>query len=349
MARTGITYLDVAKAAETIQQQGHNPTVDRVLAHLGTGSKSTIAPLLKRWKSDQGDGTDTGGLPGDVLEAVKAMHERLQQVANDKISEAKKEHQVLLEELREQLDQAKVVSSRYELRIKDLEKTHEVLHNRNASLRDDLEAERVRSAKMEAALEESTNMLREAKDTIQEQKREIKQIRAHFEHYQTSVAEDRQLERKQNHSVKAELESRIRELIQQLQDERQRSQVFETKNQQTEHALVRLREEFDQVKQEHQALKLDAGRKEGALKRLESDTNAYKQQIEKLVAERDVLSTAKADLATANQLLVHDIARLKEEVSEAEDKITHLSNENKFVSQEKAVLQGQLKQIQGNR
>jgi chromosome segregation ATPase len=223
------------------------------------------------------------------------------------------------------------------------------LHNRNASLRDDLEAERVRSAKMEAALEESTNMLRETKDTIQEQKREIKQIRAHFEHYQTCVAEDRQQERKQNHSVKAELESRIRELIQQLQDERQRSQVFETKNQQTEHALVRLREEFDQVKQEHQALKLDAGRKEGALKRLESDTNAYKQQIEKLVAERDVLSTAKADLATANQLLVHDIARLKEEVSEAEDKITHLSNENKFVSQEKAVLQGQLKQIQGNR
>ena len=46
MARAGVTYHDVAKAAEAIKTQGQEPTVDRVREHMGTGSKSTIAPLL---------------------------------------------------------------------------------------------------------------------------------------------------------------------------------------------------------------------------------------------------------------------------------------------------------------
>mgnify|MGYP006413176901 FL=1 len=52
MARIGVTYVDIAKAAEIIKSQNQEPTVDRVRQHLGTGSKSTIAPLLKRWRSD---------------------------------------------------------------------------------------------------------------------------------------------------------------------------------------------------------------------------------------------------------------------------------------------------------
>ena len=38
MARTGVTYLEVAQAASTIQHQGSNPTIDAVRQVLGTGS-----------------------------------------------------------------------------------------------------------------------------------------------------------------------------------------------------------------------------------------------------------------------------------------------------------------------
>lgn len=58
MARAGVTYHDVVKAAEAIKSQRQEPTVDRVREHLGTGSKSTIAPLLKRWRSDNGEAAD---------------------------------------------------------------------------------------------------------------------------------------------------------------------------------------------------------------------------------------------------------------------------------------------------
>lgn len=55
MARAGVTYHDVAKAAATIKTQGQEPTVDRVREHLGTGSKSTIAPAaealaIRKWR-----------------------------------------------------------------------------------------------------------------------------------------------------------------------------------------------------------------------------------------------------------------------------------------------------------
>ena len=43
----------VAIAAAELTQDGKNPTVDSVREALGgTGSKSTIAPFLKRWKEE---------------------------------------------------------------------------------------------------------------------------------------------------------------------------------------------------------------------------------------------------------------------------------------------------------
>lgn len=56
MGRLGITYLDVEKAADLLKNQSKNPTVDAVRAVLGTGSKSTIVPYLKRWRSTQTEG-----------------------------------------------------------------------------------------------------------------------------------------------------------------------------------------------------------------------------------------------------------------------------------------------------
>ena len=54
MGRAGILYSDVARVATQLVEAGNLPTVDTVRAALGgTGSKSTIAPYLKRWKAEQ--------------------------------------------------------------------------------------------------------------------------------------------------------------------------------------------------------------------------------------------------------------------------------------------------------
>lgn len=77
MARAGILYSQVAKAAAALAAAGANPTVDTVRAALGnTGSRSTIAPMLKQWKAEyQVDATAAAaGLPADLLEAVRAVY-----------------------------------------------------------------------------------------------------------------------------------------------------------------------------------------------------------------------------------------------------------------------------------
>ncbi|MGC8146171.1 DNA-binding protein, partial [Salmonella enterica] len=80
MARAGILYSQVAKAASQLAAAGKAPTIDTVREALGdTGSKSTIAPMLKRWKTEHQEvvaGGDTG-LPVDLVEAVKGVYQRL--------------------------------------------------------------------------------------------------------------------------------------------------------------------------------------------------------------------------------------------------------------------------------
>lgn len=51
MARGGVNYTEVDEAACYLQGLGRNPTVDAIRERLGTGSRTTLAEHLKRWKS----------------------------------------------------------------------------------------------------------------------------------------------------------------------------------------------------------------------------------------------------------------------------------------------------------
>lgn len=53
MARPGITYEQVAAAADALKAQGQNATIDAVRAQLGTGSKSTIHRYLRQWEDSR--------------------------------------------------------------------------------------------------------------------------------------------------------------------------------------------------------------------------------------------------------------------------------------------------------
>ncbi len=83
MGRPGITYQDVERAALQLKEKGVNPTVDAVRTLLGTGSKSTIAPNLQRWKASQGDSFASRGLPSDpdLMAFLKKMFGQLQTVS----------------------------------------------------------------------------------------------------------------------------------------------------------------------------------------------------------------------------------------------------------------------------
>src|SRR5690242_15701507 len=89
MARPGITYNDVAKAALELTGQGKLPTIDSIRQFLSTGSSSTIAPHLRTWKAKQGETqliASKEKLPEDLVALMKGLWERVHQEAQNQIS-----------------------------------------------------------------------------------------------------------------------------------------------------------------------------------------------------------------------------------------------------------------------
>lgn len=49
MSRPGVTYQDIAAAAQELKGQGKNITIENIRANLGKGSIGTINKYLRQW------------------------------------------------------------------------------------------------------------------------------------------------------------------------------------------------------------------------------------------------------------------------------------------------------------
>jgi chromosome segregation ATPase len=104
MARLGITYQDVTKAIAELQGKDKNPTVDSIREILGTGSKSTIARLLREWRSKHSIQTDDdASIPSELLLMIKGLWERLQEKGDARITEHQQQADAKVALLQEQL------------------------------------------------------------------------------------------------------------------------------------------------------------------------------------------------------------------------------------------------------
>lgn len=346
MARAGVTYHDIAKAAEAVKTQGQEPTVDRVREHLGTGSKSTIAPLLKRWRSDNGEAAAVSGLPNDLVEVVKSLHERVQQMADHRIEQARQEFEAINVELRQELTHANNTISRLTARQQDLENQTEQLSKEKSEQSRSLEDARVSLAKAESQRDEAVARTNDLKESASEFKQENRDIRDHFEHYQQRTAEDRLQEREQFRIANQGLKDQIQDLQHRLaQTESRASELFD--------ANAQLQRNADELKQANVVLHSDLNGKIEDIQKLKHELEEavtkcreYQHKNDQLTENMAVLTTQKADVDKQVAVLSQALETAKAELKTAQDKVTFLNDENKVILQEKAVIQGQFKQLQ---
>ena len=198
MARAGILYSDVAKAAtKLIGKEGKNPTVDSVRDALGgTGSKSTIAPFLRRWKAEhQGEIAQAeAGLPPTLLVAVKGLHQHMQAEFAEQLDQAKQQQAEALraaaereQQLRTELDTVLATTAA----LKDeLASTREVLSQ--------LQEATTPSVALATAQADNAGLQQRLADRAAETAaldRQLSQARTQFEHYQEATATQRTEER----------------------------------------------------------------------------------------------------------------------------------------------------------
>lgn len=347
MARIGVSYFDIAQAAETIRHRGDEPTVDRVREELGTGSKSTIAPLLKRWKSETGNAQhDATGLPQDLLDALKALHVRVQEDADRKVDMVREEAAITVEQARAELTQLRAVLAERNGYLRELEQKLQDSEQESRSRKLALDEVQAALVKSEYQREEGSARITELRANIEELKQENRTVREHFEFFQQRIADDRQQERDQFRQVSAQLNSQVASLNDQLTFANRRITEREQKIEEqgalyaqqtaellsTQHVLAANRAE-------HVALQQSMAEQQVQLREYLAEAEGMRDKIA-------TLSSSNATLAREAELQRETCHKLEAEIRQQREALTALTAAHQEVLQQKAELQGQLTQLE---
>jgi len=225
MARAGINKLDVHKAATRLMEAGKNPTVDAVRDLLGTGSKSTIAPLLKQWKAQHGNWSEVQdtGLPVSLIGTVKALYEGMQNEAHEKVNEAQAIATEALEQSARALhDKEQALQStqeelqEIEAYLKTANKANDIL--RKQRVEDALQTQQVNNENQALAGQLKTALLE-----IKQLTTLLQQGQENLEHYRDSMQQQRSQERN-------DMEQQLSQINTTLQISRQENKSINTQN-----------------------------------------------------------------------------------------------------------------------
>ena len=345
MGRIGVTYKDVVEAAATIRNDGENPTVDRVRQSLGTGSKSTIAPFLKRWRSEHQQDADAPQLPDELARAVKNIHGQIQQQADIKINEAqnkfdsaKKELENRIAELTAELDQTIDQN-------KSLEDACIKLGGQKQSLEKSLDAAHLALSKSNARCEAYESKIDELKLAVNDLNVEKRDIRENFEHFQQATARDRQHERDHFIQLNQQLQDQLKEMNTKLG-------MAESTVRQHQQQIFEQSRTIEDYSDKNTDLKKNIRAKHEKIKVLLQDIEKMKtqfmesdQQNQVYREKNGILTEELAASKTHLQSLMTMFEKAETRLNEAKQQIDALDAKNTLILQEKAEISGQLKQL----
>lgn len=194
MARAGILYSQVARAASQLVAVGKAPTIDTVREALGdTGSKSTIAPMLKRWKAEHQEVVASGdtGLPADLVEVVKGVYQRLQDDVAKQLEAANEAHEQAQTAMRNQREDALAAEAQLRQAHTTLVREHAQIQQTLVRCQQDLQ---INALALTAAQAENVGLQQRLADRATEVhalNQQLTQAHAQFEHFQEATARQR--------------------------------------------------------------------------------------------------------------------------------------------------------------
>jgi chromosome segregation ATPase len=346
MARAGVNFVQISKAADSLLARGLVPTVERVRLELGTGSSSTIAPLLKQWKSLRGDADAAGGLPIDLIDAVKSLHERLQSAADAKINSAESEQHRVLASLKQSLDDANNTSAQLKNQQQSLELQLNSMTSKHQSTLKELDTLRVSESVTRTQCDGFQERLTELKSSYDELKHENRTTREQAEHYQQHMASDRHQEREQFRYTVQQLQIQLDQSLLQYQKlDRQYHELHEQKKS-ADLALEQCR--VQQLIDQQNVVTLRS--ELSTLSALHQDTQ---NQLSASLAKESEEYNSNTQLRVELEVLQHDYRRLQTSWDQQEarlastlEQLNELTDANHILLQEKATIQGQLTQLQ---
>lgn len=347
MGRIGITYQEVAKAISTLQGQQKNPTVDHIREILGTGSKSTIARFLREWKSKNGlQNDDDGALPSDLINVVKGLWGALQEKADNQSAESIKKYDEKIVQMQQQLGQYRQSQSESSAKIHALEEWNHQKTEEISALKQALNAEQHEKIKITERAINLESSRSQSQTEIERLHQLLKHVQDNLEHYQMATQQLRQEQALQIEKQRGEYEQKISQLQNQIElifaektnYQAQCVQLNKTHGQlEIDHKTHVL--QYNEMQQQHSILKASH---EKMQKDYEQLVTTHQQQSQNLESKHHIVIELKLKLKTGDE----KITVLENELSKANNKVNALRHDHQFTAQEKANLEGQLKQFQ---
>lgn len=349
MARSGITYLDVAKTAIKLTEQKIYPTIEEVRKSLGTGSNSTINKYLREWRSKHGNQAELEqGLPESLLMAVRGIYDGIQETATNKISLLERESKDAITDLKTKLAIAETEHTKFIQANKSLE------HAMQGKIEENLALQRQLS-KLELELNKKTETNTIIQESLSDKKVEIENLNKQLKHAQHNLDHYRETTRQMREVENNLLNEKIKNLEKQLYQ--QQVELSKSIAQITElsHQIKALEDTKQSILQDLnttlvtlQEQKHVVQVKIAAYGEISEKYNSIISDKLQLANELNAKTAAMLSLRISLEKAQEHVRMLECALEKSETKVTVTSDKNLFLTQEKTELSFQLKQLQAN-
>lgn len=277
MARTGITYHEVANAIATLQGRQKNPTIDTIREELGTGSKSTIAKFIQEYKSKNGiTNTNEMGIPNELQQLIRGLWEKIQSDANLKIEKHRLEADAEINEsknavaLTQQQNAAlhsdiKTLSEKLDHKIQTSEQLKNTIN--------DLENEKAKFVERISSLESNNLDNKNENDRLHQL---LKNTQNNLMHYQQAVEQQRQEQALLLEKQRSEYEIKLSQLQNHLST--------------TLHERTQYQTRFDSLSEAHHKLESDFSEEKNNNKLLQKNCDSLSAENLKMTNEVEKLN-----------------------------------------------------------
>lgn len=345
MARLGVTYHDVANAAEHVFGQGKTPTIELVRQILRTGSTTTIANHLRKWRAEQ---EETAGsskrstLPDEMLGLMQGLWERLQHQADSRVEEKEGRHQQECDLLKQELEKYKTNNQRWQKLLDQWTREKEDLMAQHTTLKAVVEELKEEKINLIAQVSAKDQHIQEKNERIDELHRLHAQTQANLEHYRESAHEQRLREQQDFENQKQQLKADIKAINHDLSSTKEKNST--------------LAQQYQQLKQSNASLETDHTKlnemivqQADKLHMTESAVNEYRQASQhwegiskELQSKLDKMENKIIDSQVECKTLLQQLADTRLALDESTKTCKQLEIEKQEIEREKARVEGQL-------
>jgi chromosome segregation ATPase len=300
MARAGIGYEQVSVAAFGLARSEQPVTVDNVRAQLGgTGSKSTIAPLLRRWKAENAaKNASQAPLPQGVLQSVRRLYEDIEQqfkteraVTDLSVSLREAEFMTQNELLRENLGASERTRSELDDAFADAKLQLTALRQELATADAELQKYKIQQESLEQRLEERASEVANLRN-------QVTQITRQLDHFQSASQRRWEEERRIHESKLTEALHANERMREELQHVRQHSLTVQAELASSMSGHEQLSAEHRRLQAAFDELRQQTTRQEESIRRCDLDAAQRLGELATLKRSYELAATKLAEAET---------------------------------------------------